>query len=427
MKITTSKEKISPFGGFNFCHELLLSTGLPTIIDNHLGQRVKYFGFNYSDILFNQFAIFLNGGDCAEDIQEHLKDYLNQVPDLSVCSADTILRGVKELATPTEEFISSNEIRHEFNINLNINKLMLKMLIKTNQLDHKTGYTLDYDNQVVPTEKYDSSKTYKKCNGYQPGVATIGKNIVYIEGRNGNSQAKYKQDETLNRCFNSLDEQSINVKRFRADSASYQKKVVELAEMKSENFYIRASRSANFEQQVNQIEKTSWQKIRLGTQEMEVSEIPYAPFDGETSYRLIVSRIKRKDGQTSLFSGDAYTYRAILTNDNNWSAKEIVSFYNQRGNAEQVFDVMNNDFSWAKLPCSFLNENTSFMLLTAIYANLYLFVIGRFSEKLSWLEKKFRLKKFIFRFITTPAKWIKTGRQYVLKLFTNKDYWPICC
>lgn len=427
MKITTSKEKISPFGGFNFCHELLLSTGIPSLIDNHLGQRVKHTGFNYSEILLNQFAIFLNGGDCAEDIQEHLKDYLKQVPGLLVCSADTILRGVKELATPTEKLTSSKGIRHEFNINLNLNKLMLKILMKTNQLEKKKDYTLDYDNQVVPTEKYDSLKTYKKCYGYQPGVATIGKNIVYIEGRNGNSQAKYKQDETLKNCFNLLEERKIKVKRFRADSASYQKKVVELAEIKSKYFYIRASRSAYFEQQVNKIARSSWHKIRLGTQEMEVAEMTYTPFDGKTSYRLIVSRIKRKGGQTSLISGDAYIYRAIMTNDYNWSAAEITSFYNQRGNAEQVFDVMNNDFGWAKLPCSFLNENTSFMLLTAIYANLYLFIIGRFSEKLSWLENNFRLRKFIFRFITTPAKWIKTGRQNVLKLYTNKDYGPICC
>lgn len=427
MKITTSNEKISPFGGFNFCHELLLSTGIPSLIDQHLGQRVKYVGFSYSDILLNQFAIFLNGGDCAEDIQEHLKGYLQQVPGLSVCSADTILRGVKELATNTEKYTSNSGITHEFNINLKLNTLILKLLLKTNQLNKTEGYTLDYDNQVIPTEKYDSLKTYKKCYGYQSGIATIGKNIVYIEGRNGNSQAKYKQSETLERCYELLEEQNIKTKRFRADAASYQQKVIELAELKSEYFYIRANRCANFEQQVNQIDKSAWKKVRLGTQEMEVAEMPYIPFDGETSYRLIVSRIQRKNGQTSLITGDAYTYRAILTNDYNWSAEEITSFYNQRGNAEQVFDVMNNDFSWAKLPCSFLNENTSFMLLTAIYANLYLFIIDQFSKKLSWISNNFRLKKFIFRFIATPAKWIRTGRQNVLKLFTNKDYGPICC
>jgi len=104
---------------------------------------------------------------------------------------------------------------------------MVKCLVKTHQLELGKEYTLDYDNQVIPTEKYDAKKTYKKCDGYQPGVSSIGKHVVYIEGRNGNSQAKFKQDETLNRGFSLLSEQGIKVHRFRADSASYQQKVID--------------------------------------------------------------------------------------------------------------------------------------------------------------------------------------------------------
>lgn len=427
MKITTSTEKITPFGGFNFCYKLLTDTGIPDLIDEHLGRRVKYVGFTYAEIFMNHLAIFLHGGDCTEDIQEHLGDHLMKVGGLSVCSADTILRGIKELATPTQEFISDSGISHQFNINEKLNTLLVKALIKTKQLvSSHQGYTLDYDNQVIPTEKYDAAKTYKKCDGYQPGVASIGKHIVYIEGRNGNSQAKYKQAETLKRTFAVLAQGGITVKRFRADSASYQQKVVELVSKNSKYFYIRAMRSADMEAQVSQIPAETWQKIRLGVQEMEVAQMDhYCPFDGKTAYRLVVSRIKRRDNQTGLFTGDAYTYRAILTNDTTWEAKEIVAFYNQRGSAERTFDAMNNDFGWSKLPCSFLHENTVFMILTAVYANLYHFILNRFAQKLSWVKENFRLKKFIFRFITVAAKWIKTGRQYVLKLYTYKDYTPL--
>ena len=48
----------------------------------------------------------------------------------------------------------------------------------------------------------------KKCEGYQPDVASIGKNIVCIEGRNGNSPAKYQQEETLTRAFSLLDQRA---------------------------------------------------------------------------------------------------------------------------------------------------------------------------------------------------------------------------
>ena len=112
---------------------------------------------------------------------------------------------------------------------------------------------------------------------------------------------------------------------------------------------------------------------------------------------MVVSRIKRRDGQTGLFTGDAFTYRAILTNDVKWDNQQIVSFYNQRGNAERTFDTMNNDFGWSKLPCSFLNENTAFMIITALYANIYQVMLATFARKLSWIKENFRLKKFIFR------------------------------
>jgi hypothetical protein len=426
MKITTSDSKVNPFGGLNFCIDLLQRSGVPELIDDHLGKRVKTFGFDYSEIFMNQLSIFFTGGDCAEDINEHLRTHLKQVKGLSVCSADTILRGIKELATPVESFTSKTGILHDFNINLRLNDLLVKALKKTGQLNSKEGYTLDYDNQVIPTEKYDARRSYKQCEGYQPGVATIGEHVVYIEGRNGNSQAKFEQADTLRRAFGTCAKEGILLKRFRADSASYQQEVVEVVSKESELFYIRAMRSARMEQLIGKIPADDWKKVRLGVQQMEVSQIEdYQPFDGQQSYRLVISRIKRNDQQTDIFSGQAYTYRAILTNDREWGNEQIVAFYNERGKAEKTFDVQNNDFGWAKLPCSFLHENTAFMILTALYANLYRFVVSKFAEKLDWLESNFRIKKFIFRFITVAAKWIKTGRQQVLKLYSHKDYRPI--
>lgn len=423
LKITTSDAKINPFGGLNFCVELLDQSGIPALIDRHLGRRVSTFGFDYSEILMNQLSIYFTGGDCAEDINEHLGDHLKKVKGLAVCSADTILRGVKELATPASTLISKSGTAHEFNINTRLNELLVKALKKTGQLDAQQGYTLDYDNQVIPTEKYDARRTYKQCAGYQPGVATIGEHVVYIEGRNGNSQAKFGQADTLKRAFNLCAQEQISIKRFRADSASYQQEVVEQVSKASELFYIRAMRCAHMEQLISAIASEDWQSVRLGVQEMEVAQIAdYRPFDGQQYYRLVVSRIKRKDRQADLFSGQAYTYRAILTNDWDWSPQQIVAFYNERGKAEKTFDIMNNDFGWGKLPCSFLHENTAFMILTALYANLYRFVVCRFAEKLDWLKANFRIKKFIFRFITVAAKWVKTGRRHVLKLYTDKDY-----
>ena len=122
MKVTISDKKIIPFGGFNFCYKFLKTIGIPKLMDAHLGSRVNYRGFDYSEILMNHLAIFLHGGDSAEDIEAHLGDHLKKVRGFSVCSADSILRVIKELVTPTEEMTSSGGITHQCNINLGLNQ-----------------------------------------------------------------------------------------------------------------------------------------------------------------------------------------------------------------------------------------------------------------------------------------------------------------
>lgn len=62
MKVTNSAEKIIPFGGFNFVLKSFRDSGLSGLVDEHLGPRVKTFGFSYSDIVANHLAIYLNGG-----------------------------------------------------------------------------------------------------------------------------------------------------------------------------------------------------------------------------------------------------------------------------------------------------------------------------------------------------------------------------
>ena len=98
-------------------------------------------------------------------------------------------------------------------------------------------------------------------------------------------------------------------------------------------------------------------------------------------------------------------------------------FYNARGGSEKNFDIPNNDFGWVHLPFSFLAENRVFMLVTAMLKNFYMYLIRHISEKVKPLKKTSRLKAFILHFISVTAKWIRTGRQNVLNLYTHKAYY----
>ena len=83
----------------------------------------------------------------------------------------------------------------------------------------------------------------------------------------------------------------------------------------------------------------------------------------------------------------------------------------------------NTGFGWNRLPKSLMSENTVFRLLTAMIPKFFKNIISRHDTKAFGLKKTSRIKAFVFRFISVPAKWIMTARQYVLKIYTeNRAY-----
>ena len=110
-----------------------------------------------------------------------------------------------------------------------------------------------------------------------------------------------------------------------------------------------------------------------------------------------------------------------MTNDYESTPKEIVEFYNKRGAKERIFDDLNNSLGWNRLPKSFMNENTVFLLITALIRNFYQFLVQAKDLKLFGLNPTSRLKDFTFKFIKVPAKWIKTAREFVLNIYTEQN------
>jgi hypothetical protein len=109
MKIQKISNNVSPFAGISFVNNAVNECGLSKLIDNELGIRSTSIGFSYSEIIRNFGNIFISVGNCAEDIQTHFGKHLKSIPHNNVSSADTILRGIKELSTPNTTFNSKQE------------------------------------------------------------------------------------------------------------------------------------------------------------------------------------------------------------------------------------------------------------------------------------------------------------------------------
>lgn len=80
---------------------------------------------------------------------------------------------------------------------------------------------------------------------------------------------------------------------------------------------------------------------------------------------------------------------------------------------------MNNGFGWNRLPKSFMAQNTVFLLMTALIRNFYKAIMQRLKTHEFGLRATSRIKTFVFKFISVPAKWIKTSRRHVLNIYSD--------
>lgn len=407
-KVINSSKKINPFGGLFFVINDLKNKGISKLIDTHLGKRVKQAKYSYSDILLNWTYCNLCGAERLEDI-EKLRDSL----DMKLPSHDALGTVMKSFATKTDT-MKTLKSTHQFNIHNPMNKLMINIALKLGLLNKKESYTLDYDNTIIRARKYDSTKAYDFSIGYQPGVSFIDKVPVYIEGRNGNSNASYKILDTIKRTFDNLDSVGVKINVFRSDAAACQSKLMDYMDDRGIKFFIRYRKS----QDLLGILKHSplkWEEMMIRHRKCDVTAIDASELEHpEHSYRVVVTRFVNR-------STGAYEYRAIVTNNLTLSNKDVIYFYNKRGAIERNFDDLKNNFNWHHLPFSFLNENTVFMIISAITSIIYQYLILKFSKKVDFVKRKHRLKNFIFHFIVCSA--ILKGGQ--LQMFTDRDYSPL--
>jgi hypothetical protein len=430
MKVVNSSP-VSSFGGLNFVIKEAINLKINNLINDSLPTLANQSKYNWFDIIMSYWAAFFCGGDCAEDLAINLKEGLQNNPFIKIPSPDRVLNRIKSLADKPDYYTTQRGVKeHQFSLACHLNRLNLKMLSLLPGFK-KENVILDYDNTVIFTEKADAKMTYKKESGYFPGVGIIGKHIVYVENRNGNSSAHVLQHETIERMASMLKEEGITIDVIRADSASYTYEIIKAMENSANRIFIRARMTDTLERAIAEIE--DWKEIKIGDDVVMRGSTIFTPFvryaRGNTDktnslkeYRIVVTKEKRKDGQINLFTGEACNYSSILTNDFEMTNDQVVFFYNARGGEEKEFDVVKNDFGWNKMPFSKIEQNTAFLLIMSMCKNLYVHIIEQFSKKIKFLSPDFRIKKFIFRFVCIPAKWITSARTKKLRLYGRLSY-----
>jgi hypothetical protein len=424
-KIKLSDSNVTPFGGLNTIYEAMRSKGLDKFLNEQLGNRSPFAKYTHSDVVFSLFGNVLVQGSVISDLQMFKERFTGQVFD-KIPSPDTVEYVCQALKTETVKKKSESGVVHQFNYSNPMNETLIALALKTGQL--KTGnneYTLDFDNVVMENDKQDALYTYKKgVKGYHPNLGFIGRVPVHIENHNGNTPAVYEQKETLERCFQNMEKAGVHITNFRADSASYQKEVITLAKKHADHFYIRLDDCAGVRKQCGLVKE--WKKVLINNIIKEVASIEYMPFTstgGTDVYRVVVTRTAKKDMQIDMLCGTAYNYYGIITSNRVKDDKEVIEFYNQRGDSENSNRYMLGDFNLHHLPFPDMCTNTVYMYLMAMCATLFEWVKSVLvANKTQGITLIMRVKAVCFRYITVAATFITHAREKVLKIFSAQEY-----
>lgn len=68
-----------------------------------------------------------------------------------------------------------------------------------------------------------------------------------------------------------------------------------------------------------------------------------------------------------------------------------------------------------------MRYSTLFLLMTAIIRNFYKAVLQKIDTEKFGLKTSSRIKAFVFKYVSVPAKWVRMARQDVLNMYTDNE------
>jgi hypothetical protein len=112
-----------------------------------------------------------------------------------------------------------------------------------------------------------------------------------------------------------------------------------------------------------------------------------------------------------------------MTNNLLFSEKEIIEFYNKRGDSENSNKLLISDFNLARLPFMDFDTNTVFMYLMAISLIIFEWTkIILVKNETKGITLKMRVKAVCFRYITVATTFVNHAREKVLTVFSDQEY-----
>ena len=359
------------FDNINFNGGSLSSDGGAILLLRFLSKQKLINEFNrlpFNDL--RSVPLYSNQDILTQLIAKGLLGYFNQADQKVLINDPLLSKHFTACSQPTISRFFDRVTDHT--------NIVLKEILTKYACDHVNRYVeapiIDADSTLCETYGSQQASSYihhYQSIGYHPLVINEFNSKVLLSARlrSGNSYSSNGIIEELQTIFPFLYNRG-NI-RFRGDSAFYDTKLLEYLEDNEITYYIRAKGFKALHREI---------MADMVIKDIQPEEYTaFHPYYGEMRYTIGFSGKERRilykayyvenNGQMSLLP----TIYAIVTNDEDISPYDGMSFYEARGTSENYTKELKTDFDAVHLSHSDFTANEMQFLISALSYNLFHF------------------------------------------------------
>ncbi len=411
-KIETTKERLTAHGGLALMAEFNHGIGLRELTDRYMPKPGSNRGYLASVMVESLVLMLEGGGRALEDLRELKAEegLLKLLDHQEIPEPDTAGDWLRRMGSPETGALGLKGLDQ---VRDKINERILRR-------DGITQYTLDADATEIVGEKADASFTYNGNKGYMPMVGYLYEVAIciYDEFREGNVAPAFGVKGFYLECKRRMPPGKV-VGGYRADSASYDAKLINELEADGVKYAITADQDRAVKKAIAGVKEREWKEAVRGCG-YELAETVHCMEKTKEAFRLVIKREVRR--QRELFEGkeEAYFYHVVATNwtEEEKSSQEVLDWHNQRGQAENFNKEVKIGVGMERMPCGQSWANAVFFRIGIIAYNLFI-GFRRLACPESWAKQT--IATFRWKMVQVAGRIVKHAGQLVLRLMVDAE------
>lgn len=411
-KLEKTSEELTAHAGIALLAEYNHGMGLRELADHHMPEPGSNRGYQPSAFVDSLVLMLQAGGRRLEDMRELRQEtpLLRLVDREKIPDPDTIGDWLRRMGDPKNNQIGLIGLGQIRDI---VNHRILRR-------DPLLDYTLDMDAMQVEAEKADARFTYKGDKGYMPMLGFLFEPAICLldEFREGNESPAAGHVAFYRRCKECLSK-GKRIARTRADSASYQAEFINELEEDKVLWTITADQDAAVQGLIKTMPEEAWREPKKGCG-YELAEAVHTMNKTKASFRLVIKRELRKQQDLFDATGGKYHHYAVASNwpEEEKDAQAVLSWHNQRGQAENFNKELKYGFGQDQMPCGESYANAVYFRIGVIAYNLFLGF-----KRLSCIETWARhtMSTFRWKLVQIAGRIVHHAGRVILKLAVGDD------